>query len=64
MGLKQSTTDLCLYYKWVDGQIVMMMSCIDDNAIVGQESNVIELKKALILWTNLNAKTADLWKST
>ena len=57
MGLKQSTADPCLYYKWVDGQIVMMMSCINDNAIVGQESDVIELKKALILWTNLNATT-------
>ena len=26
----------------------MMMSWIDDNAIVGQESNVMELKKALM----------------
>jgi hypothetical protein len=29
-------------------RLVMMMSWIDDNAIVGQESNVMELKKALM----------------
>ena len=40
--------DSCLYYKWVDGWLVMMMSWIDDSAIVGQESNVMELKKALM----------------
>jgi hypothetical protein len=48
MGLKQSTADLCLYYKWVNGRLVMMMSWINDNAIVGQESNVVDLKKALM----------------
>jgi hypothetical protein len=46
MGLKQSTADPCLYFKWVNGRLVMMMSWIDDNAIVGQESDVMELKKA------------------
>ncbi len=48
MGLKQSTADPCLYYKWVNGRLVMMMSWIDDNAIVGQESDVMDLKKALM----------------
>ena len=48
MGLKQSMADPCLYYKWVNGRLVMMMSWIDDNAIVGQESDVIDLKKTLI----------------
>jgi hypothetical protein len=48
MGLKQSTADPCLYYKWVNGRLVMMMSWIDDNAIVGQENDVKELKKALM----------------
>ena len=48
MGLKQSTADPCLYYKWVEGQLVMMMSWIDDNAIVGKESDVMDLKKALM----------------
>jgi hypothetical protein len=48
MGLKQSTVDSCLYYKWVNGQLVMMISWIDDNAIVGQESDFVELMKALM----------------
>jgi hypothetical protein len=48
MGLKQSTADPCLYYKWVDKWLVMMMSWIDDNAIVGQVSDVMKLKKALM----------------
>ena len=48
MGLKRSTADPCLYFKWVNGRLVMMMSWIDDNAIVGQESDIIELKKDLM----------------
>jgi hypothetical protein len=48
MGLKQSTADPCLYYKWVNGWLVMMMSWIDNNAIVGQESDIMDLKKALM----------------
>jgi hypothetical protein len=48
MGLKQSMADPCLYYKWVDRRLVVMMSWINDNAIVGQESNIMDLKKALI----------------
>jgi hypothetical protein len=37
MGLKQSTADPYLYYKWVDGWLVMMMSWINDNAIIGKK---------------------------
>ncbi len=48
MGLNRSTADPCLYLKWVNGWLIMMMSWIDANAIVGQESNVMELKKALM----------------
>ena len=48
MGLKRSTADPCLYFKWVNGRLVMMMSWIDDNAIVGQESDIMELKKDLM----------------
>jgi hypothetical protein len=40
--------DPCLYYKWVNGRLVMMMSWIDNIAIIGQESNVMDLKKALM----------------
>jgi hypothetical protein len=48
MGLKQSTADPCLYFKWVNRWLVMMMSWIDDNAIVGQESDIMQLNKALM----------------
>jgi hypothetical protein len=48
MGLKRSTANPCLYFKWVNGRLVMMMSWIDDNAIVGQESDIMEFKKDLM----------------
>ncbi len=48
MGLKQSMLDPCLYLKWVNGRPIMVMSWIDDNAIIGQERDVMELKKALM----------------
>ncbi len=47
MGLKQSTADPCLYFKWVNGRLVMMMSWINDNAIVGQEATSWSLRKIL-----------------
>jgi hypothetical protein len=47
MGLTQSNADPCLYFKWVEGKIVMMMSWIDDNAIIGQESDALDLKNEL-----------------
>ena len=47
-GTKRSTADLCLYYQWVNGRLVMRMSWIDDNAIIRQENDVMELKKALM----------------
>jgi hypothetical protein len=47
MGLMQSNADPCLYFKWVEGRIVMMMSWIDNNAIIGQESDVLDLKNEL-----------------
>jgi hypothetical protein len=47
IGLMQSNADPCLYFKWVEGIIVMMMSWINDNAIIGQESDVLNLKNEL-----------------
>ncbi len=38
-----------------------MMSWTDNNAIVEKESDVMDLKKALM---DPNAKTADLWMNT
>ena len=46
MGLARSYTDPCLYYKWVEGGSVMMMSWIDDNA-VGKEHDMLDLKELL-----------------
>ncbi len=48
MGLMWSHADPCLYFKWVEGQVVMMMSWIDNNAIVGKEQDVLDLKKLLM----------------
>ncbi len=47
MGLTQSNADPCLYFKWVKGRIVMIKAWIDDNAIIGQESDVLDLKNEL-----------------
>jgi hypothetical protein len=44
----QSMADPCLYLKWVQRRLVMMMSWIDNNAIVGQESDIMDLKKAIM----------------
>jgi hypothetical protein len=35
MGLTCSSADPCLYYKWNDGRLVMMLSWIDNNEIMG-----------------------------
>jgi len=43
MGLSRSHADPCLYYKWVVGRLVMMISWIDENAIVGKEQDVFDL---------------------
>ncbi len=45
LGLSPSNADPCIYGKWIEGRLVMMMSWIDNNAIVGQESNMLDLKK-------------------
>jgi hypothetical protein len=47
IGLMQSNADPCLFFKWVEGRIVMMMSWIDNNAIIRQESDVLDLKNEL-----------------
>jgi len=48
MGLLRSHADPCLYYKWVEGWLGMMMSWIDDNAIIGKEQDVFDLKQLLM----------------
>ncbi len=48
MGLTRSSADPCLYYKWNDGRLMMMLSWIDDNAIVGYKIDILDLKKDLM----------------
>jgi hypothetical protein len=48
VGTTQSNADPCLFIEWVEGRLVMMMSWINNNAIVGQESDMLDLKKELI----------------
>ena len=48
MGLARSSADPCLYYKWNDNRLVMMLSWIDDNAIMGYKKDMLNLKKELM----------------
>ncbi len=48
IGLKQSSANPCLYYKWVDGRLVIMISWIDENMILGPSNLVMQLKKDLM----------------
>ncbi len=48
MGLTHSSADPCLYYKWNNGRLVMMLLWIDDNAIVGYKKEVLNLKQDLM----------------
>ncbi len=45
MGLKRITTDPCLYYNWVEGWLIMMMSWIDDNAMLERKATSWILRK-------------------
>jgi hypothetical protein len=44
IGLKRSTADPCLYYKWVEGRLVIMISWINDNMILGPSNLVMQIK--------------------
>jgi hypothetical protein len=44
IGLKRSSADPCLYYKWVEKRLVIMISWIDDNMIVCPSDLVLKLK--------------------
>ena len=48
MDMKRSTADPCLYFKWKPDGLVMLVSWIDDNLIVGNETVVAETKKDLM----------------
>ncbi len=48
IGLKRSTADPCLYYKWVEGRLVIMISWINDNMILDLSNLVMQIKNDLI----------------
>ena len=48
IGLKRSTADPCLYYKWVEGRLVIMISWINDNMILGPSNLVMQIKNDLM----------------
>jgi hypothetical protein len=48
IGLKRSSADPCLYFKWVDDRLVFMISWIDDNMILGPSDLVMQLKSDLM----------------
>jgi hypothetical protein len=48
IGLKQSSADPCLYYKWEGGRLVIMITWINDNMIVGPSDLVLKLKSDLM----------------
>jgi hypothetical protein len=47
IGLKRSTADPCLYYKWERGSLVIMISWIHNNTILGPEDLVMQVKANL-----------------
>jgi hypothetical protein len=50
MGLKRSTADPCLYYNWTELGLVIIISWIDDNMIVGSQEVVDKTKKELMTY--------------
>ena len=48
MGMQRSTADPCLYYDWTDLGLVIILSWIDDNLIVGSKQAVSVTKQELM----------------
>ncbi len=48
IGLKRSMADPCLYCKWERGRLVIMISWIDNNMILGPEDLVMQVKADLM----------------
>jgi hypothetical protein len=48
IGLKRSTADPCLYYKWERGSLVIMISWIDNNMLLCPEDLVMQVKANLM----------------
>ncbi len=48
MGMTQSTADPCLYHKWGEEGLVLIVSWIDNNLIIGPKKAVEKTKKDLM----------------
>ena len=48
MGMQYSIADPCLYYDWTDLSLVIILSWIDDNLIVGSKQAVAVTKQELM----------------
>jgi hypothetical protein len=48
IGLKRSSANPCLYYKWEGERLVIMISWINDNMIFGPSDLALKLKSNLI----------------
>ncbi len=48
MGMTRSTADPCLYHKWREEGLVLILSWIDDNLIIGSKKAVEKTKKDLM----------------
>ena len=44
IGQKRSKADPCLYYSWTQHGLVLIVSWIDDNLIVGTQAGIAEVK--------------------
>jgi hypothetical protein len=62
MGMTQSTTDPCLYHKWGEEELVLIVSWIDNNLIIEPKKAVEKTKKELM--ENWTAKIVETSKST
>ncbi len=49
IGLNRSSANPFLYYKWEGGRLVIMISWIDDNMIIGPTDLVLKLKNDLMI---------------
>ena len=50
MGLERSTADPCLHYSWTDIGLVIIISWIGDNMIIGTQEVVDRTKKEVMTY--------------
>ncbi len=62
MEMVHSTVDPCLYHQWGEDELVLIVSWIDDNLIIGSKKAVEKAKKELM--ESLTVKTVATLKST